>query len=79
METPKSLSGLSDIPEAKKLLKALETIAEYHDNNPGMYTAKNWRYVKEISDEAHKKTQGNESLMKKYVAVMIKLGDSLRK
>jgi len=79
METPKSLNGLSDVPEAKKLLKALETITEYYDNHPNMYTAKNWRYIKDISDDTYKKSQGNESLMRKYVVVMMKLGDALRK
>jgi hypothetical protein len=79
MENHKSFSESLDIPEAKKLLNALETIAGYYNDNPKMYTEKNWRYVKNMSDEAHKKSKGNESLMREYVNVMMKFRDGLSK
>ena len=79
MENYKSFNESLDIPEAKKLLNALETIAGYYKDNPKMYTEKNWKYVKNMSDEAHKKSQGSESLMRKYVNVMMKLRDGLDK
>ncbi|MCD4771117.1 hypothetical protein K8R30_01740 [archaeon] len=79
MENYKLFGKSLDIPEAKKLLNALETIAGYYNDNPKMYTEKNWRYVKDMSDEAHKKSKGSESLMREYVGVMMKLRDGLSK
>lgn len=79
MENYKSFNESLDIPEAKKLLNALETIAGYYEDNPNIYTEKNWRYVKDISDEAHEKSQGNESLMRRYVVTMMTLREALNK